>query len=256
MTEMIEIKVKSTIDGTLQPNLFYAAKGKGRPLIVGLHTWSHYRQNQEKAMLPIAEKNDWNLLLPEFRGANLRENPNCRDACGSVKAKQDIIDAVEYVKSNYEIDTGNVFVVGASGGGTMALLMAAYAPKLWRGVCSFVPIADIRVWYDENPAYRDGIEACCEGGLGFDEECALRSPISYTDKIAEAHVKIFTGKWDAVVPAHHGLDVYTKIFKDHPEAKVYFEMFNGGHEMPLDAAFDWVETYVNNIKKARYFVTG
>ena len=51
MEEMIEISVRSTVDGTLQPNLFYAAKGKGRPLIVGLHTWSFDRNNQVKAML-------------------------------------------------------------------------------------------------------------------------------------------------------------------------------------------------------------
>jgi len=243
---MIEINVKSSIDGTLQPNLFYAAKEKNRPLIVGLHTWSYDRNNQVEKMLPIAVAKDWNLLLPDFRGANLRSNPQCRDACGSEKAKQDILDAVEFVSQNYSIDEKNIFVVGASGGGTMALLMAAFAPKLWRGVCSFVPITDIRKWYDENPSYRDHIAACCEGGAGFDAECAARSPITHADRIAEATVKIFTGKWDAAVPAHHGLDLFTKIFNEHPDAKVYFEMFNGGHEMPLKSAFDWVTSYIDN----------
>ena len=75
-------------------------------------------------------------------------------------------------------------------------------------------------------------------------------------EMIEINVKIFTGKWYAVVPAHHGLDIYTKIFNEHPEAKVYFEMFNGGHEMPLDEAFGWVETYINNVKKTKHFVTG
>ena len=144
---MIEIKVKSSIDGTEQPNLFYAAKEKNRPLIVGLHTWSYDRNNQVPKMLPIAKERDYNLLLPEFRGPNLRSNPACFDACGSQKAKQDIMDAVQYILENYEIDKENIFVVGASGGGTMALLMAAYAPKAFRGVCSFVPIADIGEWY-------------------------------------------------------------------------------------------------------------
>ena len=243
---MIEINVKSSIDGTLQPNLFYAAKEKNRPLIVGLHTWSYDRHNQVEKMLPIAVAKDWNLLLPDFRGANLRSNPQRRDACGSEKAKQDILNAVEFVLKNYSIDEKNIFVVGASGGGTMALLMAAFAPKLWRGVCSFVPITDIRKWYDENPSYRDHIAACCEGGAGFDAECAARSPITHADRIAEATVKIFTGKWDAAVPAHHGLDLFTKIFNEHPDAKVYFEMFNGGHEMPLKSAFDWVTSYIDN----------
>ena len=245
---MIEIKVKSSIDGTYQPNLFYAAKEKNRPLIVGLHTWSYDRNNQVPKMLPIAKERDYNLLLPEFRGPNLRSNPAGIDACGSQKAKQDIMDAVEYVLENYEIDKENIFVVGASGGGTMALLMAAYAPKTFRGVCSFVPIADIGEWYEENPNDRDGIEACCAGGEGFWEECRKRSPITYADEIAKATVKIFTGKWDACVPPHHGLDLFAKIFKEHPEAKVYFEMFDGGHEMPLHLAFGWVASLME--KKA------
>ena len=253
---MIEITVQSSLDGTKQPSLFYPAKEKSRPLIVGLHTWSYDRNNQVERLLPIAASRDWNLLLPEFRGPNCRSNPSCRDACGSEKAKQDIMDAVSYVLENYSVDGESIFIVGASGGGTMALLMAAYAPRLWRGVCSFVPITDIRKWYDENPSYRDSIEACCGGGAGFDAECAARSPITYTDHIAQATVKIFTGKWDAAVPAHHGLDLFMKIFKDHPEAEVYFEMFDGGHEMPLPLAFDWVASCMENKKKVGARVTG
>ena len=89
---MIEIYVKSSVDSTDQPSLFYAAKEKGRPLIVGLHTWSFDRNNQVKAMLPVAKERDFNLLLPEFRGPNLGSNPNCHEACGSKKAKQDIME--------------------------------------------------------------------------------------------------------------------------------------------------------------------
>ena len=253
---MIEITVKSSIDGTEQPNLFYAAKEEGRPLIVGLHTWSYDRNNQVNRMLPIAIAKDFNLLLPEFRGPNLRSNPFCRDACGSQRAKQDILDAVQYVLESYAVDAENIFVVGASGGGTMALLMAAYAPQLWRGVCSFVPITDLGRWYEENPNYRDAIAACCAGDAGFDAECAARSPITYSDEIAKATVKIFSGKWDTSVPAHHGLDLFLKIFAEHPDAKVYFEMFNGGHEMPLGMAFGWVESQIQQAGKQESQVSG
>ena len=97
--------------------------------------------------------------------------------------------------------------------------------------------------------YRDGIEACCAGGDGFLEECRKRSPITYAEEIAKATVKIFTGKWDASVPPHHGLDLFIKIFKEHPEAKVYFEMFDGGHEMPLDLAFGWVDSLLRQEKR-------
>ena len=100
-----EILVKSTMDDSLQPSLFYKSKSKEkRPLLVGLHTWSHNRFNQIDNMLPFAEKYDFNLLLPEFRGSNLTTNPNCTYACGSSYAKQDVKDAIDYTLANENID--------------------------------------------------------------------------------------------------------------------------------------------------------
>ena len=93
--EQQEILVKSTLDGSLQPSLLFRAKGK-RPVLVGLHSWSYGRENQVKSMTPWAEKYGFHLLLPQFRGPNLTSNPQCRDACGSPLAKQDIIDAVDF----------------------------------------------------------------------------------------------------------------------------------------------------------------
>ena len=253
---MKEILVKSTIDGSMQPNLFYETEEKHRPLLVGLHTWSHDRFNQVDNMLPLAKKNNWNLLLPEFRGENLPSNPHGEDACGSEKAKQDIIDAVNYVKENYDIDEENILLLGASGGGHMSLLMAAYAPKLWRAVCSFVPITDMGVWHQEAEGYRDGIEHCCGKYSPDNEEYKKRSPITYVEEIAQAQVKIYSGKWDSVVPCHHGLDLYNEIFKKHPEAKVYFEMFDGGHQMLLKDAERWFVAHTDSGKEEKVEVTG
>ena len=39
-----EILIKSTMDGTMQPSLFYKSESnEKRPLLVGLHTWSYDR---------------------------------------------------------------------------------------------------------------------------------------------------------------------------------------------------------------------
>lgn len=253
---MKEILVKSTIDGSFQPNLFYEAEGMRRPLLVGLHTWSCNRFNQVENMLPLARKNNWSLLLPEFRGENLPTNQNGKDACGSLKAKQDIADAVNYVKVNYSIDEDNIFLLGASGGGHMALLMAAYSPGLWRAVCSFVPITDLATWYEENEAYRAGIEHCCGEYSPDNEEYRKRSPIYYVDEIAKAQVKIYSGKWDKSVPCHHGLDLYNEIFKKHSDARVYFEMFDGGHQMLIDDAERWLISHISGNELKKTDVTG
>ena len=67
-----EIFIKSTLDGTMQPSVLYRSENAGRPLLVGLHTWRYDRFNQVYSMVESAEKYDFNLILPEFRGPNLR----------------------------------------------------------------------------------------------------------------------------------------------------------------------------------------
>ena len=255
---MKEINVISTKDQTLQPSLFFESPQKGQPLLVGLHTWSADRFNQKGKLLPLTEKLGWNLLLPEFRGANLEKNPNCTDACGSLKAKQDIIDTVDYVKQNYNIDENNIFLLGASGGGHMALLMAGYAPEYWRAVGAFVPVVDLKKWHEENENYRSSIEVCLGGAPSeaTESEYNYRSPINHISEISKANLKIFSGKWDPVIPCHHGLDIYNSIFQSYPEANIYFEMFDGKHEMPLDMAEKWLCSQIYGNKNNNEQVTG
>ena len=231
-----EIFIRSTQDGTMQPSLFYKAEGSNRPLLVGLHTWSFDRFNQIDNMLPYAEKYDFNLLLPEFRGNNLETNPNCTMACGSLYAKQDICDAIDYVLTNYDIDPDNIFLLGNSGGGHMSMLMAGFCPARFKAIAAFVPITDLEIWAAQNPDYRRHVLACT-GGSG--EEMAVRSPMTYLDTIAKANIKLFHGKYDPVVPVSHSLDFFGRMQLHHPDARCYLDIFDGGHEMDMTAAFHW-----------------
>ena len=246
--EQIEILVKSSMDGTEQPSLFFAAKEKGRPLLVGLHTWSFNRFNQIDNMLPFAKKHDFNLLLPEFRGANLKGNPNHKKACGSEFAISDIKDAIDYCVENLGVDKNNVFLLGASGGGQVALLAAAKYPELFVAVGAFVPVCDLVAWGDSG--YKDHIVACC----GSEEEMLRRSPISYLGEIAKANVKIFHGKHDPVVPRSQSLELYSKLCEKYPNAKVYLDIFDGGHEMDMVLAERWIISQYKKLKIAT--VTG
>ena len=126
-----EIYVKSSLDGSDQPSMFYKAEGECRPLLVGLHTWSYDRRNQMDNLLPLAKKHGFDLLLPEFRGPNLVGNPNREKACGSEYAVADVVDAIEYVTRVYGSDKSRVLLIGLSGGGHMALMMAGTHPELF-----------------------------------------------------------------------------------------------------------------------------
>lgn len=242
-----EIYVKSTKDGTMQPSLFYKANGEDkRPLLVGLHTWSADRFNQIRTMLPYAEKYNFHLLLPEFRGSNTVSNPNCTYACGSDYAKQDITDAIEYCIAEYCVDTDNIFLLGASGGGHMAMLMAGFCPTYFKAIGAFVGITDLRTWAEENPKYRGHVFACCNNN---EEEMKKRSPMTYIDSIAKSNIKIFHGKYDPNVPVSHSIRMFDAINKKYPRASVYLDIFDGGHEMDMETAMKWLISQYKRVRQ-------
>lgn len=256
---MVELLIKSTVDGQMQLSLFHKAEGGNRPLLVGLHTWSYDRFNQQKNMLPVALEQDFNLLLPDFRGCNTEDNNNPQKACGSKQAKQDIIDAVNHVIESYDIDTSRIFLLGASGGGHMALLMAAYAPKLWRAVDAWVPISSLADWHtqslDLNPKYSRHLEACC-GGTPQDkpEEYEYRSPITYVKELAKANLRINHGRYDPIVPFTQSVKLYNAILEYNEKTKTYLNIFDGGHEMHIDEAIEWFDSQTKETKAT--YVTG
>ena len=248
---MKEILVRSTIDGSIEPSLFFKATEEGRPLLVGLHTWSCDRFNQIENMLPLAKKHDFNLLLPEFRGPNLVKNPRATEACASSLAIGDIKDAIDYVIENEGVDRENVFLLGLSGGGHMALMVSGNIPEYFKAVGAFVPVCNLEDWTNENANYAPHVLACC-GGLK--SEMRSRSPINLIDGIARANVKIFHGKYDRVVPVSQSVKLYAEIMDKHPDSRVFLDIFDGGHEIDMNVAEYWIITQYKGKNVAR--VTG
>jgi len=243
---MQELQITSSLDGSQEPVLF--AEGKaGAPLLVMLHSWSADRFNHEKHEA-LAKQRGWHLLLPEFRGPNLVGNPRRSEACADELAQQDVLDAVTFVRANYDVGE-YIFLLGGSGGGHMSLMMAAAAPQLWTAVSSWCPITDLEKWRLQNPNYRPHIEACC-GGVPEDsaevaEQYTKRSPMSHVAQIAQATVFIHHGKEDPSVPSSHTFELYRNIFLNYPDAKVYSEIFPGGHDFHPERAAQWFETFLS-----------
>ena len=220
--EPIDLKVVSSIDGTEQPSHFIPAKSSdARPLLVSLHTWS---ANYDKSSsLPewyaAAEKRDWHLLLPQFRGPN--KNP---DAGASALARQDVIDAVDYVLKKWRVDTSRVYVAGGSGGGHMTLVMATYAPHRWAAASAWVPITDLAAWHEETKEsgrnYWQDVEAICGGAPGaspeVEAEYQYRSPLFYLEQTRGLPLEISAGIHDGYtgsVPISHTLAAFDELAK-------------------------------------------
>ena len=264
MTEIIEIQVKSAHDGSIEPGLFYCPEGpEKKTLLVGLHTWSMDRFNQVEKMLPYCRERNWALLLPEFRGSNLPDrNKRVTSACASVAARQDVVDATEFVLSNYPVDPDRILLLGGSGGAHMALMMAAYKPELWFAVSSWCPITDLKTWFDyhrnRKTAYAASISACCGGVPGTSDEVDRqyfeRSPINYIEGIARCRkVSVHHGRYDTSVPYAHTMNLFS-LMEKHDPSNFFCEIFDGGHELDYKRAFEWFDKLLD--KKDKSELTG
>lgn len=252
---MREILVRSMLDGTSQPSLFFhPGCGEAAPLVVGLHTWSYDRFNQEKNYLPLCEEYGFSLLLPDFRGPNLVSNPNRAEACGSDLARQDVIDAVKFVSENYPIDRENVFLLGCSGGGHMALLAAEAAVELFRAVEVWCAVSDLVKWHEFQPEcerdYSPHIEACL-GGTPAERfgEYVKRSPARHVGPLKDIPVSIHHGRHDPVVPFRHSVELAKNIVATG-NGRVYLDIFDGGHEQLPHHSFEWFAKLAGRKKRA------
>ena len=212
--------IRSSYDQSEQPALFFmpASAQSGNqavPLLVGLHSWSgDYRQ---KASVPMAEwcvAKGWAFVHPDFRGPNWTPQ-----ACGSDAAVQDVLDAVDFIKSQGRIDPSRCYLMGTSGGGHMSLLVAGRHPEIWAGVSAWVPICDLSAWFYEcriaGRRYADDLlKAIGAPPHVAPQQYARRSPIIWLQRAKNLPIDINAGINDGhtgSVPVSHALVAFNQL---------------------------------------------
>ena len=220
--KLTEVRITSSLDETEQPLRMWAparAKTESTPLFVMLHTWSgDYRQDRSEWLREAAAR-DWIFVQPNFRGPN--RHP---EACGSSRARADVLDAIDWAIANYEVDTDRVYLAGVSGGGHMAMLMAAYHPERFSAVSAWVGISSLNDWYTFHTRggkvgnYAKMIAASCGGAPGTDAavdvEYYRRSPIHFLQYAAGLPLDLNAGVKDGKtgsVPIHHTLRAFNVL---------------------------------------------
>lgn len=217
----LAIRVTSTRDGSAQPGYLYvppAAKDRKVPLLVALHSWSfgcEFTRSPGAFGLLESAKRGWAFYYPHFRGPNSRP-----EACGSDLAVQDIVDGIAYAKARAAIDPDRIYLLGGSGGGHMALLMAGRHPEIWAGVVAGCPISDVGRWHAETSAMTNGnaryarmLEAVC-GGAPREraDEYRHRSPVTWLAAAKGVPIQIQTGIHDGhrgnSVPVGHAVRAF------------------------------------------------
>ena len=195
------------------------AAGPPVPLLVSLHSWtaSYDRYDSYEGALQGCIERGWAFVSPDFRGPNVRP-----EACASDLAVQDVLDAVAYARQHARIDERRLYVLGGSGGGHMALVMAHRAPDLWAAVSAWVPVTDLAAWHafcrEHGYVYADRIEKCLGGPPGDavrDVEYRERSPLFWLSAAATIPIDIQTGIHDGhdgrAIPIDHSLRAFNVL---------------------------------------------
>lgn len=212
------LSIPSTLDDAEQPLFWLPPGGEGdQPLLVILHSWSStYTQHAGIPFAMWAQENGWAVVAPEFRGINDDAN-----AVGSELAVQDAVDAIDFATAHDSVDSNRVYVVGYSGGGMMALLLAGRHPDKVTAVSAWGPPADLVDFYGYSRArgrrYAGDIWRACGGDPrkagAVQDECVRRSPMTYLDAAREHEVPVFIGQGirDVFVSPSVGATVFNEL---------------------------------------------
>lgn len=218
--EVLEIQISSTADQSAQPALTWSPKTEeARPLLVGLHTWSgDYKQAANgHVYAQWCMDQGWHFVYPNFRGPN-----HTPAAMGSDLAVQDVVDAVAHLKKTRQVDASRIYIIGASGGGHMAMLMAGRHPEIWAGVSAWCGISDIAAWHTEHVRngrpdnYALHIESALGGAPAGDrlKEAVKRSPLTHLANAKGVPLDLNHGIHDGrqgSVPFRHSLLAFNRV---------------------------------------------
>lgn len=206
-------------DGTRQHAIWFAPQTVGKkPLLVGLHTWSSTFASAggDAVYAKWCIEQGWAFVHPDFRGPNWTPS-----ALGSDRAVQDVVEAVAWAKTQTEVDESRIYLIGVSGGGHMAMLMAGRHPELWAGVSAWCGIADIAQWHREHlkngkpDRYAQNIEAALgHAPTTHDAGARHRSPLTYLHLATEVPLDMAHGIHDGrtgSVPFIHSLQAFNQV---------------------------------------------
>lgn len=189
------------------------------PLLVSLYGLGETMTDGWKRYAQEANERGWLMVVPDMRQNTM-----------SPAVRQDILDAVNWVKANYSVDDARVYLAGFSMGGNKALVMAAQHPSVFAAVVAHSPITNLSQWYYETTPFRQGWLEAELGGKPNEVpfEYQRRSPLSQAQNLRHVAVALTHGTADTIVPISHTLTLYEALLASNADfTRVY--TYAGGH---------------------------
>jgi pimeloyl-ACP methyl ester carboxylesterase len=213
-TGTAHITVKSSIDGTDQDSILVTPSRVTEPKTVAvyLHGWSVTDTDRRPDAEAEAEKRGWYLLTPNMRGPY-----DHVDGCGSKTMQQDVLDAVAFTQSNYGVNAKRVYLVGFSGGGLMAMMLAALHPGTFAAISEWAGTFDMAAWYADHATdrYATGMNKCFGGPpTGSTQLAAIyrdASPIGHLTPQLQVPLDMNAQKDDPTVADTHSLHAFQAV---------------------------------------------
>ncbi|RLS57281.1 MAG: prolyl oligopeptidase [Planctomycetota bacterium] len=215
-----QVTIYSPLDQAPQPVRYWLPPDENAvPLLVSLHSWSADVTQDHADWQREAVARKWAFLQPNFRGIN--DHP---EACGSPLARQDVLDAVDWMIQQRAIDPRRIYLAGVSGGGHMTMLMVAYHPERFSAASAWVGISDLAEWHAFHNhegtlgKYAQLMNQCCGGAprqsATIDLEYYRRSPIHFLQYAAAMPIDLNAGVTDGKtgsVPIHQTLRAFNVL---------------------------------------------
>lgn len=236
------VHIQSSVNRYRQPAYFVPSpSGIPKPLLLSLHTWSG-DYSQFDPLAEMALNADWNYIHPDFRGPNWT-----KEACLNNQVISDIDDAIQFAIDNGSVDTANIFVAGASGGGHATLGSYLNLSHSVKAFLAWVPISDLIAWYHQskcrNTKYAQDILKCTSDGSVLNEdEARRRSPLYWEPPLEpRGRLEIFAGINDGYtgsVPISQSILFFNKLVEHYgyTECKVgendMIKLLTRGFETP------------------------
>ena len=201
--ETVDIELK---DITLVSR-YYQTESTGRsPAVIVLHGWSWPDNDPSAGLVSIApafHRAGYSVLIPSMRG--WPPTGGVDDCAG--KQVEDVLQAIEWLGRQPRVDAEQIFLVGFSQGGQVALLAATHHAPV-RAVAAFAPVVDPGSWGNDTniSGIRDYVMEECGGPAGW----RSRNVMSRTDKI-QPPLLLVHGDIDRRVPTQQSIGLYRKL---------------------------------------------